>query len=94
VGLTDFLADSERFDCGGGACAFFFGLPCLAQTVYRESPPQCAALRRQHSLTQLATTAAPGAPFLRCAVYAGKLRRQLCNPTVLDERFVWYRVES
>jgi hypothetical protein len=94
VGLTDFLADPRRFDCGDGRCAFFRGLPCFEQTVYPYSPPQCAQMLREHHLSAWATTVASGAPFLHCAVYAGEMRARLCDPTVLDERFVWYRVES
>src|SRR5262249_37300870 len=34
VGITAFLEHPDRVDCSNGQCAFFFGLPCMEQTVY------------------------------------------------------------
>jgi len=92
VGLSDFLENPTRFDCDGGACAFFFGLPCLEQAVYPYAPPQCAQMLRERNLSEWERTAARGAPFLGCAVYAGETRAELCDPTVLAGSFIWYGV--
>jgi len=94
VHLTEFLKHPEHFNCTGGACVFFFGLPCVDPDMYRFTVDQCAAMIRTHRLSILEEATVTAAPFVHCSIYTGEQRRQRCLPTTKDQRFILYRVEQ
>jgi hypothetical protein len=94
VKLTEFLEGDRWPACDRGECVFFRGLPCLEQSVYPFSREQCESLARARRLVPVAETAMTAAPFRDCAVYIGRLRREICEPTIAARSLGLYRIED
>ncbi len=94
VRLDDYLADRHRPACGPGGCYFFRGLPCLEQDVYLYTREQCEELAQKRRLVPVAEIEMTAAPFRDCAVYTGRLRDELCGPTIAPQSFGLYRIED
>ncbi len=95
VELTTILEDeTPEKTCRPGTCAFFRGLPCAQQNVYRLTPEQCDALQKTTELQPLHEQTIESAPFRDCAVYVGEQRRELCEPAVRDTTFGIYLIRD
>jgi hypothetical protein len=93
VRLTDYLEQPQRTSCVPGACAFFYGLPCMEPDMYPVTGEQCRELLRTHRTSILEEATVVGASFTHCSIYTGRLRRLLCDPAVQPRQFVVYRIE-
>lgn len=94
IGLTQYLEDPQSADCAPDRCGFFFGLPCMEQDVYPFTKDECADLLATHAAALLHDATVVAAPFVDCAVAAGSVRRQRCDPTMRERHFAIYRLGS
>jgi hypothetical protein len=54
--------------------------------------PQCEEVARTHTLEPIATWTVSGAPFERCSIDTGYLRRDVCDPAKRTVTFTLSRL--
>jgi hypothetical protein len=91
--LTEYLDDPGAMGCARGACVFFAGVPCMDQALYAVTRGQCETLLRTSRATLLAEAEITAAPFVACSVYAGELKRRLCDPATAARAFRLYTID-
>lgn len=89
--LSDSLV-TDRPAAASGETFFFAGLPCFGLAANVDARQQCEELGRARRLVPMAEATVVAAPFRDCAVYLGRLREELCAPTVAERTFTLYRV--
>ncbi len=94
VALTEYLEGRWQSGCTGGACVFFFGVPCMEENVYPVTRGQCQDLLRTHRTSLIEDTTVVAAPFADCSIFTGVLREKLCAAATNPRRFAVYRIEE
>lgn len=89
--LSDVLDNPAAANCGGGACLFFRGLPCMDRR-YWLTREQCARFMAARRMSPVSHTEVVAAPFVACSIYTGADRVRWCDPATRPRRFTVYRL--
>ncbi|MBI3783598.1 MAG: hypothetical protein HY270_09365 [Deltaproteobacteria bacterium] len=94
IGMTRFLEQREEVDCSRSNCLFFRGVPCMGISHYWFGAEGCAKVMEMAAGDAVRVEDVVAGSVLDCSIYAGEVRRQICDPVRKLQRFGMYRVHS